>query len=49
LQDLISKIIRAKWTGDVAQEIDHLQSPDFKTPVYKKKKKKKRLGHQAFI
>jgi hypothetical protein len=41
----ISKIIRAKWTGGVAQTVEHLLckqeslSPTKKTQLHKKKKK----------
>jgi hypothetical protein len=41
LQDLISKITRAKWTGDVAQAIKpalQAQSPEFIPQSHQKKK-----------
>jgi hypothetical protein len=42
-QDPISKITRAKWSGDVAQVVDPLPCKhEFKTPVPPKKKKKKK-------
>jgi hypothetical protein len=44
LQDPISKITRTKWTGDVAQAVEHLlckRSPEFKPPSHQKKKERK--------
>jgi hypothetical protein len=44
LQDLISKIIRPKWTGGVVQEVEHLHSKHealCSNPSTGKKKKKK--------
>jgi hypothetical protein len=42
-ETLISKIIKAKWTGGVAQGVDpfalQAQSPEFKPHSHQKKKK----------